>query len=359
VEPTRRLRAIAAALEVDHILAASLVAAPHRRHPIGMSRRTSWSLALALLASAGCRTPVAPAAPHALAPAAPLEGAPPIEVCWIETASAEASGELATEGPTKLHTWRATASAMLIRHPDGDVLVDTGTTPTLRADTRELTAGARIYTRASAGRMRWRADIPSQLRRLGLAPADLDEIVLSHVHPDHAGGIETLPGVPVLVGAGEIEFVREKLAVRDHHVMPRQGRALQGRMVEVELDPRPYATFDESADLFGDGRVVLVPLFGHTPGSLGTFVDLGDGRRLFHVGDVVLVEESIERGVVKGRLMQPTDVDRSRNAENVARLAQLRELDPALEIVPAHDRDVWRRVFGETSPTKPACIRSK
>jgi N-acyl homoserine lactone hydrolase len=319
-------------------------------------RRTAGLFALALSA---CTTRVGPAPARALAPVSSHPEAPPLEVCWIETASADVAGELATEGSTALTRWHATASAMLVRHPGGDILIDAGTTPTLRTDIRELKPGARVYSRSSAGRMQWRGDIPAQLRTLGVDPTALRHIVLSHVHPDHAGGIEMLPGIPVLVGRGEIDFVRDKLAARDHHVLPRQGRALRDRMVPVELDPIPYATFDESADLFGDGRVVLVPLFGHTPGSLGTFVDLGDGRRLFHVGDVVLVEESVERSVVKGKLMQPTDVDKAKNAMNVARLAQLHALDPELEIVPAHDRDVWRRVFGETSPTEPACIRTE
>lgn len=315
------------------------------------------TLALAL-ASSACATRVAPAPAHRLAQPAEIADAPAIEVCWIETARADTSGELATEGPTDLPRWHATASALLVRHPKGDLLVDTGTTSTLHEDTRELKPGARIFSRASAGRMQWRGDVPSQLRRVGADPARLHGIVLSHAHPDHAGGIEALPGVPVLVGAGEIDFVREKIAARDHHVLPRQGRALAGRMTPVQLDPKPYATFDESADVFADGRVVLVPLFGHTPGSLGTFVDLGDGRRIFHVGDVVLVHESVERRVVKGKLMQPTDVDKPRNAANVARLAQLHELDPDLTILPAHDRDVWKRVFGETTPDRPACIRT-
>jgi glyoxylase-like metal-dependent hydrolase (beta-lactamase superfamily II) len=310
-----------------------------------------------VLASA-CATDVTLAPAHALVAPTARPDAPPIEVCWIETASVDTKGELATEGPTELRRWHATSSALLVRHPKGDLLVDTGTTPTHRDDIRELKAGARIYSRASAGRMQWRGDVPSQLRRVGVDPRELDHIVLSHVHPDHAGGVEALPGVPVLVGSGEIDFVQEKMTARDHHLIPRQGRALRDRMVAVDLDDGPYATFDESADVFADGRVVLVPLFGHTPGSLGTFVDLGDGRRLLHVGDVVLVQESVERGVVKGKLMQPTDVDKQANADNVARLAQLHALDPDLTIIPAHDRDVWRRVFGETSPDAPACIRT-
>jgi N-acyl homoserine lactone hydrolase len=315
-------------------------------------------IGLSVLAGAGCRTHVDPAPAHVLSYPAAERTAPPIEVCWIETAATKASGELATEGPTELRTWHGSASAMLVRHPEGDVLVDAGSTSTPKEDIRELKAGARIYSRATVGRMEFTTDVPSQLRALGADPAGLHAIVLSHVHPDHAGGVPDLPGIPVLVGAPEIAFVNDKLQARDHHLLPRQGRALKGRMRAIEFQPQHYATYEESADLFGDGRVVMVPLYGHTPGSVGTFVDLGEGRRIFHVGDVVLVHESVEKRVVKGKLMQPTDVDKGENAEHVARLAQLHALDPSLTILPAHDRDVWLETFGETSPTKPACISS-
>jgi glyoxylase-like metal-dependent hydrolase (beta-lactamase superfamily II) len=331
------------------------------RGSIAPSRRGTVATALALVLGllAGCAAEVAPATERELVAPAVTPEAPGIDACWIETGSADVSGELATQGPTELRKWHATASALLVRHPDGDLLVDAGTSATLREDSRELKAGARIYVRASAGRMKFRETIAAQLERIGLRPADLDHIVLTHVHPDHAGGIEALPAAPVWVGPAEIDFVHEKLDARDHHLLPRHGRALRERMRAVPFEPRPYSIFDESWDVFGDGHVVVVPLFGHTPGSVGVFVDLGDGRRIFHVGDVVLVEESVERGVVKGKLMQPTDVDRERNAENVARLARLHELDPDLVILPAHDRDVWQRIFGDTMPERPACVRTE
>jgi N-acyl homoserine lactone hydrolase len=314
---------------------------------------------LSALAGGGCRTAVEPAAPRTLSYPEAKADASAIEVCWIETGATEASGELATEGPTDLRKWHGTASAMLVRHPKGDVLIDAGSTSTPREDTRELKAGARIYSRATIGRMKFAADVPTQLRALGADPAGLRGIVLSHAHPDHAGGVPDLPGIPVLVGGPEIAFVGEKMQARDHHLLPRQGRAMEGRMEAIAFTPQPYATYAESADLYGDGRVVMVPLYGHTPGSVGTFVDLGAGRRIFHVGDVVLVHESVEKSVVKGKLMQPTDVDKDENAKQVAGLAQLHALDPSLTILPAHDRDAWAAIFGETTPEKPACITSE
>lgn len=45
----------------------------------------------------------------------------------------------------------------------------------------------------------------------------------------------------------------------------------------------PLPRVPRSFDLYGDGTVVLVPLPGHTPGSLSTFVNL-PGLRIFHVG---------------------------------------------------------------------------
>ena len=41
----------------------------------------------------------------------------------------------------------------------------------------------------------------------------------------------------------------------------------------LQFEAKPYETFDESADLYKDGSVVLVPLRGHTPGK--TFFPAG------------------------------------------------------------------------------------
>src|ERR1700678_4500295 len=46
--------------------------------------------------------------------------------------------------------------------------------------------------------------IPAYLRRLGLAPADVDIVFLGHLHFDHAGGLCDLPGCEVHVHRAEI-----------------------------------------------------------------------------------------------------------------------------------------------------------
>ena len=130
-------------------------------------------------------------------------------------------------------------------------------------------------------------------------------------------------------------------------------------MREVEWTARPFANFDRSHDVFGDGSVVLVPLPGHTPGSLGTFVRLSDSQRLLHVGDIFSLAESVERRVPKSALMSAlTDEDADGTHRAGAQIIQWKERDPALTILPAHDRTAWEAVFGhqQVGSSGPWCL---
>jgi len=155
-----------------------------------------------------------------------------------------------------------------------------------------------------------------------------------------------------LLAQDEIWMVRARKTEGGTSVVPAQARAIESRMTPVPFADRPYETFDESADLFGDGSVVIVKLPGHTPGSIGTFVNLGPGRRLFHVGDVVDMAEQIERRVGKSIALMPTDGDRPAANASVSKLAQLHESAPDVIILPAHDRTAWEKFFGP----EPGCV---
>lgn len=55
---------------------------------------------------------------------------------------------------------------------------------------------------------------------------------------------------------------------------------------------------------------------------------------------------AVERRVSKSLVMASTDVDGDAADRAVAQIAQLHEADPAVLILPAHDRDAWTRAFG-------------
>jgi glyoxylase-like metal-dependent hydrolase (beta-lactamase superfamily II) len=163
-----------------------------------------------------------------------------------------------------------------------------------------------------------------------------------------------LKQVPVLLPSEELELIK---SWRTHTaVVPAHARAVEGRMTAMRFEPRPYETFDESFDVFGDGVLVVTKLPGHTPGSIATFVNVSPGKRLVHVGDTVNITESIERRLPKSTLLQLfTDVDSEQAAAAVARLSQLRELAPGLHFLPAHDREAWEKFFNGA----PGCVSAQ
>ena len=113
----------------------------------------------------------------------------------------------------------------------------------------------------------------------------------------------------------------------------------------LQFEPKPYEIFDESADLYRDGSVVVVPLRGHTPGSVGIFVNLSPTRRFFYAGDSVDDERGFEERVGKPLLLRDSDNDPALANQVVSRLSQLHQMVPALAIIPAHGRSAYKKFF--------------
>jgi glyoxylase-like metal-dependent hydrolase (beta-lactamase superfamily II) len=282
-----------------------------------------------------------------------MDHLPAIELCWAEYARNEAWGQVATAGVTNVPTWDVTASGLVVRHPRGDLVVDVGNSSHFTEEIAEYGGYDHFFLANLPGSNRVVQTAPEALRARGVDPAVMFGVVLSHGHVDHAGGVVDLPGVPVYAAAEERAFIEGTLTKRTEHVVPAQARAMAGRMHDLVFEKEPYETFDESADVFGDGTVVVVKLFGHTPGSVGTFVNLSPGVRVFHVGDSVNVVEAVERRLTKSVVMWSTDNDHARADAAVAEIARLHEAAPEIQILPAHDRPAWKRIFG----AEPRCIR--
>lgn len=73
-----------------------------------------------------------------------------------------------------------------------------------------------------------------------------------------------------------------------------------------DLENRPFASFERRRDVFGDGSVVLVPLSGHTPGSVGLFFTAASGQQYCFCGDVVWKVEAARH--VKPKFWLPSRI---------------------------------------------------
>ena len=107
---------------------------------------------------------------------------------------------------------------------------------------------------------------------------------------------------------------------------------------EYAFDGGPYLGFSRSHDVYGDGSVVVVPVPGHSPGSVAIFVTLPTGRRYLFVGDMVWQREGItEREERPWIVQRMADDDPPTLRESLLRVAAVHARFPEITLVPAHD----------------------
>ena len=280
------------------------------------------------------RTPLPPAVSHArVVPV--ISAIPGISACWVETASTFSS-----------FSFGMTAGSVLVKHPAGDLLIDTGSSSHYDQEISVYPFATWLKLKALAGQLKPKVPLPDLLRRIGEDPAKLRWAILSHVHLDHAGGLMELPHLPVLLTGEELQFAADpSVQAKGYVIAVHTQKFPPVAAPTLRFDPTPYETFDESADLYRDGSVIVVPLRGHTPGSVGIFVNLSRTRRLFYVGDSVDDERGFEERVGKSLVLRDSDNDMTLANQIVGRLSELHEKVPELAIIPAHGRSAYKKFF--------------
>ena len=116
------------------------------------------------------------------------------------------------------------------------------------------------------------------LRRAGVAPADVTDVLLSHVHRDHVGWA-SIEGRPVFEGA----TYRCHRADWEHFVVGRTGDPTVWPLLEAVADR--LEPWDGDTTLFPGLDLIGAP--GHTPGSTILSFSEPSGARAILLGDVV------------------------------------------------------------------------
>lgn len=219
--------------------------------------------------------------------------------------------------------------SFLIKHPSqGYVLLDTG----IHSSFVKNTSGNFGWLLASMVKVKATAgmDVPSQLHKLGVSLGDITNVLLSHLHLDHPGGLPALRSgtTPLVhVDAAELKIAYSPFGLFQGYIR----RHLEG----FKITPIDYngsvAPFEEVCDLFNDGSIFAVKTPGHTPGHISVVLNMQNGPILLTF-DAAHRRANIDEGI-------PTKGVYEQGLESVKRLQAFIKEFPSTTVIFGHDPD--------------------
>jgi N-acyl homoserine lactone hydrolase len=217
-------------------------------------------------------------------------------------------------------TFEAPVSSALIRHKQGNVLFDTGCHPSVVEHGEERWGSLMKVMTPVMGAQ---DTLLPNLACVGINPDDIDVVVNSHFHPDHCGCNEFFRKATIIAHTKEIEAAKAPGAETAGYLRADWDHGQKADAVDGERD------------LFGDGKLVLIPLPGHTPGTLGASVNLERDGSFLLVSDAVSLRANLDADTVPRNTW---------NAEALLKsFAEIRRVERSgATIVCGHDDAQWQ-----------------
>jgi glyoxylase-like metal-dependent hydrolase (beta-lactamase superfamily II) len=288
-------------------------------------------------------------------PSSPRASSKPIKAYALQTGTVRVKsaqvaptrrGLLRIAGPLLEPAWAEwlPTNAWLIDHPEGPIVVDTGSA----AHLLRLPRWHPYFRLAVRFAIEPEEEVGPRLRALGLEARDVRTVVLTHMHIDHDAGLHHFPAsVPVLADAREIAG----------------AAGLRGRLLGYlpqrwpkGFDPAPLrwtggpvGPFERTAALTQDGSVFAVPTPGHTPGHVSVVVMDGE-TAIVLAGDAAYTQAQMIAGWPDG-----VGWDAAAQAATHKRLRAFAAATPAV-FLPTHDPQSAERLRTRTTvaPTSPS-----
>ena len=164
----------------------------------------------------------------------------------------------------------ASINAFLIEDGPRRILVDTGS--------------GQLFGPGHGGKL------PDSLASIGIAPGDITDILITHIHTDHSGGLvldgqPVFPNATVHVGAPDLAFFLEPGNAEETGYASRYFDEA-ARTIGIYAEAGKVRTFEDNETILPGVVATLHP--GHTPGS-AFYTVTSRGRSIVFIGDIIHV----------------------------------------------------------------------
>ena len=150
-----------------------------------------------------------------------------------------------------------------------------------------IETGSGNYLQPTAGK------VMANLKAAGVDPADIEAVLLTHMHPDHSAGLTE-------IATGQRNFPNAELVVHENEPQhwfddaKMAGATERARKLYFQCAREQTAPYADRMRLFKEGEifpgVTAIPRHGHTPGHT-TFMISSGKEQLLVWGDTVHVPE--------------------------------------------------------------------
>lgn len=209
--------------------------------------------------------------------------------------------------------------AILIQHPTlGNILYDTGNHPfhctEYSADILETYPVVELIS------------IEDALAMEGLKPSDIDILILSHLHFDHAGGLRYFRNTKAFE---RIVIAEDELKNACYSVMTGNGGAYIKSLFDIE--GICFSPIEQDTELAPDLSLFIQK--SHTPGVIGLLLKLQNSGNIIVTSDTIYLRDSFERALPPGGAINKTTDE---FFDNLNYIKKLKEAHQA-EIIYGHD----------------------
>ena len=232
-------------------------------------------------------------------------------------------------------------SVYLIEHPKGLILVDTGWHRDMSPEgvydkaAQIKSLGSRVLYNVNQGQIPLGEAVDEQLATMGIKPADLDYVLLTHLDCDHANGLRAVKDAKhIIVAQEELDCARKNGFIR---YKKKWWEGVDLQTIEWNGTEGPA---QKSFDLFGDGSIKMINIPGHCDGLCAVKITSEDGKYVLLFSDGGYATKSWKEMITSG-----VSLDKEMQRKSLQWIREQSMDANCIESLATHDTDIKPHVI--------------